>query len=95
MTGDTVEQLRRDIDSGRSGTKIDYPDPAAAPLGTDEEAAGTPLSPAVVRQARLQEVDSSRVQTREHGFDRGAFIYAGIIAILGAALSGVAIWMSL
>jgi hypothetical protein len=94
MTGDTVEQLRRDIDSGRSGTKIDYPDPAVAPLGTDEEAAGTPLSPAVVRQARLKEIDSSPVQTREHRLDRGAFVYAGIMIILGAALSGVAIWMS-
>ncbi len=38
----TISQLRDDIDAGRTGDKVDWPDPAAAPLGTDEEAAGTP-----------------------------------------------------
>ena len=37
----TTEQLRHDIDRGRTGEKVDAIDPAAAPLGTDEEAAGT------------------------------------------------------
>lgn len=36
----TTEQIRSDIDSGRTGEKVDYGDPAAAPLGTDAEAAG-------------------------------------------------------
>jgi hypothetical protein len=40
----TPAQLRQDIDSGRTADKIPFPDPAAAPLGTDEEAAGTPVS---------------------------------------------------
>lgn len=35
-----VEQLRQDIDSGKTGDKVAYPDPAAAPLGSDDEAAG-------------------------------------------------------
>jgi hypothetical protein len=39
-----VDQLRWAIDRGRTGDKVAYPDPAAAPLGTDEEAAGTPIS---------------------------------------------------
>ncbi len=39
----TVEQLRNDIDRGRTGDKVEGVDPAAAPLGTDEEAAGTPV----------------------------------------------------
>jgi hypothetical protein len=38
----TTEQLRFAIDCGRTGDKIPGFDPAAAPLGTDEEAAGTP-----------------------------------------------------
>lgn len=38
----TTEQIRDDIDSGRTGEKVDYGDPAAAPLGTDAEAAGQP-----------------------------------------------------
>src|SRR4051812_38695647 len=48
-------QLRADIDSGRTGDKIGGFDPAAAPLGTDEEAAGTPLSAAEIEQARQLE----------------------------------------
>lgn len=38
----TVDELRRRIDSGEAADKVDFPDPAAAPLGTDAEAAGTP-----------------------------------------------------
>ena len=40
--GSEAAQLRRDIDSGTTGDKVGWPDPAAAPLGTDDEAAGTP-----------------------------------------------------
>lgn len=40
--GTTVEQLRRDIDRGVTHDKVPGSDPAAAPLGADEEAAGTP-----------------------------------------------------
>ncbi|WP_431859113.1 hypothetical protein [Azospirillum sp.] len=36
-----AQRLRHDIDSGRAGDKIPVEDPAAAPLGTDDEAAGT------------------------------------------------------
>ena len=38
------DRLRQRIDNGRGEDKIDYPDPAAAPLGTDDEAAGTPIT---------------------------------------------------
>jgi hypothetical protein len=36
----TGEQLRADIDAGRTGDKVAFPDPAVAPLGTDAEAGG-------------------------------------------------------
>jgi len=39
-----VAQIRADIDGGRTGDKVAAIDHAAAPLGTDEEAAGTPVS---------------------------------------------------
>jgi len=42
----TVERLRRDIDLGKTRDKVPFPDPAAAPLGTDDEAAGTPVTTA-------------------------------------------------
>ena len=53
---ETTEQLRSDIDSGRTGDKVDWPDPATAPLGADDEAAGTPPSPERVKLARRQEL---------------------------------------
>ena len=40
----TADRLRHDIDSGRAGDKVPFIDPAAAPLGTDEEAGGHPPS---------------------------------------------------
>lgn len=51
----TTDQLRNDIDSGRTGDKIPFPDPAAAPLGTDDEAAGQPTDPRTVEQVRRAE----------------------------------------
>ena len=37
----TVDRIRADISGGRTREKVDFPEPAAAPLGTDDEAAGT------------------------------------------------------
>lgn len=56
----TVEQLRRDIDSGLTGDKVAVLDPAAAPLGADEEAAGTPLPPEAITQAHQYELARGR-----------------------------------
>jgi hypothetical protein len=38
------DRLRQRIDRGQGADKVDFPDPAAAPLGTDDEAAGTPIT---------------------------------------------------
>ncbi|MBY6264655.1 hypothetical protein EI613_22430 [Azospirillum sp. 412522] len=42
-----ANRMRADIDQGLTGDKVPATDPAAAPLGTDDEAAGTtpPHSP--------------------------------------------------
>ena len=48
-------KLRDRIDRGETADKVDFPDPAAAPLGTDDEAAGTPITPAQLHQARAEE----------------------------------------
>ncbi|MFV3131334.1 hypothetical protein [Niveispirillum sp. KHB5.9] len=40
----TIDRHRIDIDRGVTGDKVPFPDPAAAPLGTDEEAGGSPAS---------------------------------------------------
>lgn len=49
MTG---PQLRDAIDSGKTGEKVAFPDPAAAPLETDAEAGGTPTTFAAAPQPR-------------------------------------------
>ncbi len=49
------EELRRDIDRGLTREKVAVPDPASAPLGTDDEAAGRPPDPEAVRAAREHE----------------------------------------
>lgn len=41
MTARNTDQLRQQIDRGQTGDKVDFPDPAAAPLGTDDEASGS------------------------------------------------------
>ena len=56
MLAPTISKLRDDIDRGRTGDKIAWPDPAVAPLGTDEEAAGTPIPPEAVAQAHAYEL---------------------------------------
>lgn len=56
----TTDRLRADIDSGRTGDKIDFPDPAMSPLGTDDEAAGTPPTPAQIRAAAEAELRPGR-----------------------------------
>jgi hypothetical protein len=53
-----VSRLRADIDSGKTGDKTPGLDPAAAPLGTDDEAAGTPVPDEIAEQVRARETRS-------------------------------------
>lgn len=82
----TVDRLRSDIDSGRTGDKVPGPDPAAAPLVTDEEAAGTPISKARVELARAQEVVHKARTTEDGGAPQYVFVLVLIIAILVSAV---------
>jgi len=45
MNMPTLDQLRHTLDSGLGADKVPFSDPAAAPLGTDDEAGGTSPSP--------------------------------------------------
>ncbi len=56
----TTSRLRDAISSGRTGDKVAFEDPAASPLGTDDEAAGTPPSAEAVAQAARQEGAAGR-----------------------------------
>ncbi len=61
--GNTVSQLKADIDSGRTGDKNVTADPGLSPLGTDDEAAGRPASPERVALAREEEKKIGRLAT--------------------------------
>jgi len=87
VQGATPGLLRGKIDVGRSRDKLPWPDLAAAPLGTDEEAAGAPAMHKEIAQARWT----------EHGFAAqsswsGAcaflvvvIVVIGIIILIGAS----------
>ena len=52
----TTAQLKEGIDRGSAGDKVDFPDPAASPLGTDAEAGGVAPTPTEVASAYKQEI---------------------------------------
>ncbi len=82
----TTDQLRHAIDSGATGEKVPFPDPAAAPLGTDAEAGGTPPTP----RERLLELKARSRHAPVTPLN-GPAIYVGLVALVGAAMLGVAI----
>ena len=53
-------QVRRMTDSGEMDDKVDHPDPATAPLGTDEEAGGFQTPP-----EDIAESEEGRKRTRK------------------------------
>jgi len=53
---ETASALRHAIDRGQAADKVAFPDPAAAPLGTDDEAAGFPPTREQVRMAAAAEL---------------------------------------
>jgi hypothetical protein len=55
-----VAQLKHKIDSGQTGDKVAFPDPAMAPLGTDEEAGGNPTSPELIHHTIKAETAHNR-----------------------------------
>ncbi|ETX29021.1 hypothetical protein [Roseivivax isoporae] len=65
----TSDRLRKDIDEGRTGDKIGFPDPAAAPLGTDDEAAGSAPTPEQLQHAA--DMEAGRIpEARDSSVDR-------------------------
>ena len=86
LVRNTTERLRADIDSGRTGDKVAGSDPAVAPLGADDEAAGRP--PKAVARVRMIEI-GSRHETREHRGLGHAWVLVAFTVLLAVA---IAIW---
>lgn len=83
--GPHASALRREIDAGHTRDKVDFPDPAAAPLGTDDEAAGNPPGPEAVDLAIRAEVRGDGRSDR-HPWS-SVFLYTSVIAVIAGAIA--------
>lgn len=63
-------QARHKTDSGKTQDKVDYPDPAAAPLGTDEEAGGERTPQDAIAKSVNARKEGSRHKERGNGSKR-------------------------
>lgn len=92
MTQDrpTAAQVRQGIDRGKGSDKVAFPDPAAAPLGTDDEAAGHPVSPDQAAAALAAETrsrpDLPQTAPDLTQRDPGTTRFAVVLAVLGVVL---------
>jgi len=82
----TSAKLKHDIDSGRGSDKIHAIDPAAAPLGTDDEAAGTPPTRRELDMAHRSEIGS--LPSGDKGSDWGVQIYIALLVTIAAVVLG-------
>lgn len=94
---DNPQQLKAAIDTGRTGDKIDQGfDPGLSSLGTDDEAAGSPNTPAQVRLARQLETGGAPAQPAEQG-DRNStrglpvvwLVVGALVVVLAVVLAAV------
>ena len=87
-----VDQLRSRIDHGKTGEKVDFADPAAAPLGTDGEAAGAPVT---ARELAMDAGSAAKAaqSAGTHRGDGAAFgVYIGLIVVLALAFGAILAW---
>lgn len=84
-------RLRHAIDSGNTGDKVNYPDPAAAPLGTDDEAAGA--GPAISDADVRAELSRAPVpQRRRIPAALGERSVILVLALFVLVLASVIVW---
>lgn len=88
----TTAMLKADIDSGRTGDKVEVFDPGLSPLGTDDEAAGTSPSTFRITLARFTERAArwrhgSRNSSAAHNkLDGFPVVYVSFIVAVGLVL---------
>lgn len=80
-------ELRRTIDEGRAGDKVAHSDPAAAPLGTDDEAAGAAPGPDRVAMAMAHEGNAQPAASGSTDPDRGSRLGLFLALMAAAALA--------
>ncbi|MDP4005882.1 hypothetical protein [Methylobacterium sp. NEAU K] len=92
----TSAQLKGDIDSGRTADKAPHMDIGAAPLGTCDEAGGTPPTPQRVRLARLTERAPSDKAAAGSVHQRAPRVLPAFVGVI-IAVAGVlvlALWLT-
>ena len=95
----TSAQLKADINSGATGDKVGAFDPGLSPLGTDDEAAGTPPSAKRVNMARHFEKvrrwsNGGRANKPSHEWrDVGAYSFIGAVTLIGVILVVGVAWV--
>lgn len=72
----TTDKLRIAIDREGQGDKVDFPDPAAAPLGTDAEASDNPPGHEELAMEPIEPAGRARA------FWVGPVVYAGIALVI-------------
>ena len=87
--GPNASVLRGAIDKGRTGDKVAYADPAAAPLGTDDEAAGTPPTHERVAIAMRHEMRAPAPSEERSGGSHWVMI---ALIVAGAAALAIAVF---
>lgn len=92
MTQENWQKVRQQIDSGHGNDKIDYPDPTAVPLGTDEEAGGATTPPAVIARETVQKTGHASSRQSAPGLGRrvGWVVIAAVIT--AALLVAISFW---
>jgi hypothetical protein len=83
-SSENIDRLRAEIDSGRTGDKVPAADPAAAPLGTDADAAGTPTAPEAIAQARQRETVRQQAPRPRRGFGH-AWVHIVLVVLIAGA----------
>jgi hypothetical protein len=96
--GATSEQLRDDIDAGRTGDKVCAADPAVAPLGTDDEAAGMSNHPELIARVRIAEcAKAGGLGDRPVDARRGTWSAVGLwliaVGLACALIAATAAWV--
>ena len=89
-----VTHLRRDIEAGATGDKLPMLDPAASPLGTDDEAGGVPPTSAEVAAARAAERGAESASRGVGGNTGPNPARVPLLLLAAVALAGAALWLS-
>lgn len=87
----TTDRIRADISGERTKEKVNFPDASAAPLGTDDEAAGHPPT---VEQRRMEDEQRPTPVPPPRPSNGPLIFYFAFAAVLAIGIIVVATWLA-